>query len=573
MCRGSVSVIRTTADRLQSHTLRPTGGTAVGSSSVLAPRGLVTCPHALATSAGLRVLQAGGNAVEAAIAAAATIAVVYPHMNGLGGDNIWLLYDARTHDVKALLACGTAGRECTIDAYRARGHREAIPRRGPLGVNTVPGVVDGWAEAYRYSQEYLGGRVPFASLLEDAITYAEAGFPVTPSQAAWTRARIGPDSGPFGRLERLDGWRRTFLRPDGSPYTPGARFMQPALAGTLRAVAHGGRDAFYRGPIAERIGAALEEQGGLLRTADFAGFRSRWVEPLAISYKEWSVYNTPPPTQGLTSLQILNIVEQFPLASWGDASADYYHVMVEAAKLAFTDRDAWIADPEYAPVPVADLLAKARGRAHAAALALDRAQAVSPAPPAGSDTVYLAVVDADGNAVSLIQSVYFDFGSAVVVEGTGILLQNRGSAFSLDPASPNALASGKRPFHTLNPAMALRDGRPELIFGTMGGEGQPQTQAAVLTRVLDLDRDVQAAIDAPRWLYGRTWGEPTSALSVEARVPPGVVDELKRRGHDVRVVGAWDDRMGHAQAIRIDPRTGVRSGGADPRGDGLAAGY
>lgn len=548
-------------------------GAVVDQRSVLALRGLVTSPHALATAAGLRVLQAGGNAVEAAIAAAATIAVVYPHMNGLGGDNIWLLYDARAQDVKALLACGTAGGACTVDAYRARGHEDAIPRRGALAVNTVPGVVDGWAEAYRYSQEYLGGRVPFASLLRDAITYAEAGFPVTPSQAAWTRERIGPDSGPFGRLERLDGWRRTFLRPDGSAYAAGDRFTLPDLAGTLRTIAHGGRDAFYRGPIAQRIGTKLAEQGGLLRAADFAAFRSRWAEPLVVRYREWSVYNTPPPTQGLTSLQILNMVEQFPLASWGDASPDYYHVMVEAAKLAFLDRDAWIADPEYAPVPAPDLLAKAHGRAQAAAIVLDRAQAASPAPPAGSDTVYLAVVDPDGNAVSLIQSVYFDFGSAVVAEGTGVLLQNRGSAFSLDPASPNVLAPGKRPFHTLNPAMAVRDGRPELIFGTMGGEGQPQTQAAILTRVLDLGRDVQAAIDAPRWLYGRTWGEPTSALTVEARIPPTVVDALKRRGHDVRVVGAWDDRMGHAQAIRIDPRTQVRSGGADPRGDGLAAGY
>lgn len=542
-------------------------------SGMLASRGLITSPHRLATAAGLRVLQGNGNAVEAAIAAAAAIAVVYPHMNGLGGDNVWLLYDARAQDVKALLACGAAGGECTVEGYRARGSPDAIPRRGPLAANTVPGAVDGWAEAYRYSQEHLRGRLPFAALLEDAIAYAESGFPVTESQAAWTRARVGPNSGPFGGLERLEGWHRTFLRPDASPYTAGERFTLPDLAGTLQAIARGGRDAFYRGPVARRIGAVLAEQGGLLRDVDFARYHSRWADPLTVRYREWTVCNTPPPTQGLTSLEILNILEQFPLTAWGDGSADYYHVMVEAAKLALADRDAWIADPEFAQVPVPDLLSKLRGKAQAGMINLDRAREGGRAHPGGGDTVYLAVVDADGNAVSLIQSIYFDFGSAVVVDGTGVLLHNRGSAFSLDPGDPNALAPGKRPFHTLNPAMALRDGRPELLYGTMGGEGQPQTQAAVLTRVLDLGRDVQAAIDAPRWLYGRTWGEATTALSLEARVPDDVVEELRRRGHDVRVVGAWDDRMGHAQAIRIDPLTGVRAGGADPRSDGLAAGY
>ncbi|HEX4836660.1 MAG TPA: gamma-glutamyltransferase [bacterium] len=542
--------------------------------SVLAPRGLVTSPHALATAAGLRALQGGGNAVEAAIAAAATIAVVYPHMNGLGGDNIWLIYDASAQQVRALLACGTAGSGCTIDAYRAAGHAETIPRRGPLAANTVPGVVDGWAEAYRYSREHMRGRLPFASLLDDALYYAEAGFPVTAHQAAWTGARIGPDSGPFGHLEHLEGWRRTFLRPDGSAYGAGERFTSPDLAATLRAIARGGRDAFYRGPIAARICTVLRERGGVLQDTDFAAYRCRWADPLTLGYREWTVCNTPPPTQGLTSLEILNIVEHFPLAAWGGESPDYYHVLVEAAKQAFADRDDWIADPDYTSVPVPDLLSKTRGRAQAAAITFDRAVAPeSAARPAPGDTVFLAAVDVDGNAVSLIQSIYFDFGSAVVAEGTGVLLQNRGSAFSLDPADLNVLAPGKRPFTTLNPALALRDGRPVLVYGAMGGEGQPQTQAAILTRVLDLGMDVQAAIDGPRWLYGRTWGEPTTALSLESRVPPHVVDDLRRRGHDVRVVGPWDDLMGHAQAIWIDRRTGTRCGGADPRGDGIAAGY
>lgn len=254
--------------------------------------------------------------------------------------------------------------------------------------------------------------------------------------------------GPFGHLDRLDGWRRAFLRPDGSAYALGERLVLPDLAATLRLVAEGGRDAFYRSPVAARIGASLRAQGGLLREADFAVYRSRWADPLSIRYRAWTVCNTPPPTQGLTSLQLLKIVEQFPIAIWGDASPLYYHVMVEAAKQAFVDRDAWIADPERVTVPVADLLSQAHCRARTAAISLERALRPAPAEPVGGDTVYLAVVDAAGNAVSLIQSIYFDFGSGVVADGTGVLLQNRGSAFSLYPAHPNALAPEKRPDHT-----------------------------------------------------------------------------------------------------------------------------
>ncbi len=534
---------------------------------------MVTTPHGLATAAGLRVLQEGGNAVEAAVAAAATIAVVYPHMNALGGDNFWLVYHAGEGQVRALMACGAAGARCTIEAYRASGHPHEIPRRGVLAANTVPGAVDGWWEAYEYSRQSLGGRNRFAALLTDAVSYAESGFPVTPGQEAWTRGNVGPDSGPFGHLEDLDGFRRTFLHPDGSVYRAGERQVVPGLAETLATVARDGREAFYRGPLAARVCAYLHERGGLLTEADFASHRSRWTDPIHVRYRNWTVCNTPPPTQGLTSLEILNIIGHFPVAEWGDHSPAYYHTIVEATKMAFVDRDAWIADPDARPIPVEELLSDAHGRAQAAAIDPDRAQALRSIRPVGRDTIWLGTIDAAGNAVSLIQSIAFDFGSGVVAEGTGILLQNRGAAFSLDPAHHNALAPGRRPFHTLNPAMALRDGRPELVYGAMGGEGQPQTQAAIVTRVLDLGMDVQAAIEAPRWLYGRHWGLPTTKLQLEARVPLRVIEDLARRGHDVEVVDAWDDRMGHAQAIWIDPRTGIRYGGADPRGDGQAAGY
>jgi len=545
-----------------------------GQRSVVAPRGMVASPHALASAAGLRVLQTGGNAIEAAIAAASTIAVVYPHMNSLGGDNLWLIYDARSGSVRALLACGASGAACTIEAYRSAGHAREIPRRGVLAANTVPGAVDGWFEAYGYSRERLAGKLAVSALLADAVSYAEHGFPVTPSQSHWTRRNVGFAASPFGGLEALDGFRRTFLKRDGEPYARGERMCVPEVAATLRTIANGGRDAFYRGPIAAAIVRFLHERGGLLTEADFAGYRSRWEDPLSLPYRCWTLYNTPPPTQGLTSLQILNVLQRFEPAALARVPADFYHVMVEATKQAFVDRDAWIADPDFHFAPIARLLSSERAVKHAAAIDLTRAASpAASAPAGGGDTVWLGVVDEMGNAVSLIQSIYFDFGSGVIPDGTGVLLQNRGSSFSLDASLPNSLAPQKRPFHTLNPAMALRNGVPELVYGTMGGEGQPQTQAAIATRILDLGMDVQAAIDAPRWIYGRTWGQPTSGLAIESRAGEDVIDELRRRGHALDVIDAWGERVGHAQAIRIDPDTAMRFGGADPRGDGLAVGF
>lgn len=540
--------------------------------AVMAPRGLIASPHALATATGLRILQDGGNAIEAAVAAAAVIAVVYPHMNGIGGDNFWLIYNARQKTVHALLAAGRAGRRCTPEFMRAAGANGIIPRRGPLAACTVPGAIDGWWEAYQYSKQHLSGTWSFSSLLADAIYYAEAGFPVTPSQEEWTRRNIGAESGPFGSLDQFDEFRKVFLKPDGCVYQRGEPFVQLDLARTLRLIAEGGREVFYEGPVATAICRALAEAGGLLEPEDFASYRSVWADPIAVSYREWVVYNTPPPTQGVTSLQILNILENYPIRQIGDRSPDYYHVMIEATKRAFSDRE-HLADPDFVEVPVREFLSKSWAAEQVRTIYMDQAADCWNLSTFGGDTVWLGVVDAEGNAVSFIQSLYFDFGSGIVAGDTGVLLQNRGSSFFLDPGHPNVVEPGKRPFHTLNPAMALREDQVELVYGTMGGEGQPQTQAALVTRILDLKMDVQAAIDAPRWLYGRTWGETTSAVFVESRLSEDIVRELTRRGHWVQTVGPWDDRMGHAQAIWIDPRTKTRYGGADPRGDGIAAGY
>lgn len=539
----------------------------------MATRGMVTSPHSLATTAGLQVLQEGGNAVEAAICSAAVIAVVYPHMNGVGGDNFWLLYDANQAAVRSLMATGQAGRKATPQTYKDAGYPSSLPVRGVLAANTVPGSVDGWLQAYEYSRQFLNGKIPLQRLLEPAIYYAESGFPVTPSQEDWTSKNIGIASGVFGHLELVPGFAKTFLKPTGLPYRAGERFFQPNLGATLRAIAKGGREAFYEGAIAKTIAQFLREQDGLLSEEDFAAYHSRWEDPLSIRYRDWSVYNTPPPTQGLTSLQILKILEQHPIREWGEDSSLYYHVMVEATKQAFKDRDKWVSDPDFTQIPIQDLLSSRRIQELNSNIDLVTATMARQDRAIGGDTVWLGVVDEQGHAVSLIQSIYFDFGSGVIAGDTGILLQNRGSSFVLDETHPNFLTPGKRPFHTLNPAMALRDNQPELVYGTMGGEGQPQTQAAIFTRILELGMDVQAAIDAPRWLYGRTWGEETSLLSIEARTPAHIVEDLRGKGHELRIVGAWDEKMGHAQAIWIDPVTKTRYAGADTRGDGIAAGY
>ncbi len=547
-------------------------GPRTGRPPVFAPRGMVSTPHYLASASGLDALRRGGSAVDAAIAANATLCVVYPHMCGLGGDGFWLVAGPDTGGVQALDASGPAARAATRKYYRQHGCTDEIPARGPLAVLTTPGAVDGWRVAHeRY------GRLPWASLFADAIEYARSGMAVTHSLAEWLAADESI-------LRQCPGTARTFL-PGKRPPRVGERLVQPELAHTLQLLAETGARAFYEGPIARRICDALAPAGSPLNPDDFAGYRARWVNPISASYRGYDVVQLPPSTQGFAALQILNLLEGFDVASWGDGTADYYHHMVEAVKVAFADRDEWLTDPDFVTIPLEQLLSKdyaaerRRLIASRQALAGDRIIAglrygttFDRRGPEG-DTVYFCVCDASGLVVSKIQSIYHDFGSAVTGGDTGIIMQNRGSFFSLDENHPNRLEPGKRTFHTIIPAMLLRDGRPVLAYGTMGGEGQPQTQAAMLTRLIDFGYDVQQAIEAPRWLMGRTWGTASSSLSLEARIPDEVVRELARRGHPVNVVGAWDGTLGHAQAIRIDRENGLFEGGADPRGDGAATGY
>jgi gamma-glutamyltranspeptidase/glutathione hydrolase len=405
------------------------------------------------------------------------------------------------------------------------------------------------------------------------MAYADSGFPVTRSQEQWTIRDTMDPANPLGNLQQFAGFPQTYLTPDGSPYRAGALLRQPQLAQTLRALARHGSREFYDGAVARAMVQYLRAHDGLLSQADFQAQHAEWVQPLRTAYRGSDVYGLPPNTQGLTALQILNILAHFDIAALGDEQADYYHLQVEATKLAFADRDRWITDPDFQGAPLDYLLSQSYAQERACLIDVQRA---SPGYAAGNipgDTVYIAVVDAAGHAVSMLQSLYFDFGSGIVAGNTGVLLQNRGSFFSLDPTHLHCLAPRKRPFHTLIPAMVLQHGRLLLVYGTMGGEGQPQTQAALVTRIVDLGYDVQAAIEAPRWLYGRTWGMATRDLFLESRMGQSIEQDLARRGHPVRMVGAWDELCGHAQAIRIDPLTGCRQGGADPRGDGLAVGY
>ncbi|MFT4300422.1 MAG: gamma-glutamyltransferase [Desulfovibrio sp.] len=538
----------------------------------LSTRGIVTSPNYLASQAGLEILRKGGTAVDAAIATASTLAVVYPQMCTLGGDNFWLIYNAKTGELKALNASGRSGEKATIDFYKSKGVSK-IPSRGYLAANTVPGVVSGWGAAYEYSKEGMKSPLRWKDLLASATDYADKGFPVSTSLAFWSKINTNPADSEFRNLQRFDAFRKTYLHADGSPYTVGQVMRLPELAGTLRQLADKGSKEFYTGDIAKRIVADLQANGGLLTLSDFAAHKADWVKPIYADYRGYKAANFPPNTQGMASLEILNVLNNFDVKAMGEGTADYYHALIEATKEAFADRDKYLSDPDFVKIPLDYLLSPQHGKDQAARIRMDKAaENLTPLDPKG-DTIWLGVVDSDGNAVSLIQSIYHDFGSAIVAGGTGVLLQNRGSFFSLDPSHVNHLEPRKRTFHTLNPAMLLKDGKPFLVYGTMGGEGQPQTQAAIVTRVVDFGMTPQEAISAPRWLYGRTWGAASNDLKLEGRIPKNVADELHRRGHPVRSVEDYTDTMGHAGAILVDQASKVLQGATDPRGDGLAAAY
>jgi gamma-glutamyltranspeptidase/glutathione hydrolase len=507
--------------------------------------GMVTAPHWQASEAGAKVLARGGNAIEALVAAGAALAVTYPHFCGLGGDAVWMVCD-QDGDARTFLGIGQAAAKAEING--------PIPPRGPASTLTTACLVDSWEKVLDHSTTVWGGSEQLAALLDDAITLAEDGFAVSPSQTFWHDFRAGES-------ETWPGFRDLFQR-DGIQ-------RQPALAQTLKAIAENGAREFYEGALADRIACGLAAVGSPLTAADLVATRTRIVDPVRLGYGDTVLLAPPPPTQGVTTLGIMAVLAQLAPKDKAPESAAYYHALVESVKQAFLDRHL-IADPEFGDDATKMLLDPARLAAKAAAIDPSRA-AEWPAPYRQGDTALLAAVDAEGRAACLLQSIYFDWGSGVVAGDTGILWQNRGAAFSVDPASPNCIQPGKRPFYTLNPGLALKDGRPHLVYGTQGADGQPQTLALLLSLLIDHGLDPLAALSRPRFLLGRTFSDSRDNLKLEENIGADTLAALSAMGHEVATIGPLSPLGGQAGLIRIH-EDGRMEAAHDPRSDGGAIG-
>ena len=528
-------------------------------------QGAVSSDHPLATQAGLRVLHEGGNATDAIIAMAGVLAVVRPHMNGIGGDAFGIFYDGETKEVTALNASGRAGEVATPEFFKAAGVNR-IPGSGPLSVS-VPGAVAGWVDAHaRY------GTKNFQSLLEPAVNYARYGFPVS--------TRLAMDFEEQGGSLNEAG--KALYLPGGSPPVVGSLLINEKLADSLETVAREGKTGYYNGAIGEQLAAFITEQGGHLRENDFSSHTSTWVEPLRGNYLDYTFLVMPPNTQGMTQLALMEMSKHHSLESMGHNSAEYLHTLIELKKLAFADRDRWVADPEHADVPVAELLDEQYLRERSDLV--NSNQAAESAEPGFSnpdfsnfdkdrddtgDTVYLTAVDQWGNAVSWIQSNFAGFGSGLLESQTGILLHNRGALFSLDTGHPNEVAPGKRPYHTLSPLMALYpDGGFALTMGTPGGDSQTQSLLQIAHNMMLFGMTPQQAIEAPRFRSLRG-----VSVAIEDRVKHEVLIELDSLGHSVQVIPGWTATFGGAQMIFYDPQTKVLTAAADPRREAYSLAY
>jgi gamma-glutamyltranspeptidase len=521
-------------------------------------RGMVSSPHHLASQSGLAILREGGTAIEAAVAMAATLSVVYPHMTGVGGDAFWLLAEPERKPI-GIDACGAAGINVSVRLYRDALF-ERIPWRGALAANTVAGAVSGWQTALRVNADW-GGRLSINRLLEDAVEYAENGVPVTASQAAALTQTAT-------ELAVVPGFANAFLQ-NPAVAREGGKLRQPALAATMRALAREGLDSFYRGRLGQKIAQDLANAGSPLLAEDIVAHQAAFTEPLSLLLRNARVYNLSAPTQGVVSLLILGCFDRLGVEQAD--GFDHIHGLVEASKQAFRVRDSQIGDPALTGSELRRFLSADRLDAHARNIDKRRATPWLRNPDRG-DTVWFGVIDQAGRAVSAIQSLYFEFGSGIVLPQTGIIWQNRGCAFALSGPGPNVLAPRRKPFHTLNPAMArLADGRT-MVYGAMGGEGQPQTQAVVFTRYALFGQSLQASVTAPRWLLGRTWGEDTTRLRIENRFEPGVIEALERAGHLIQRVEPFTAAMGHAGAV-VRTADSIFEAACDPRSDGAALGW
>ena len=514
-------------------------------------RGMVASPHAAASSAGADVLRAGGSAVDAALATASALGVLYPHMCGIGGDAFWLIYDAASHKVSYLDGGGRAAQSATPERFS--GQTE-IPFRGLVPATlTTPGAVASFCAAHeRY------GRLPLARCLRDAIRYAREGHEPTARVARWIAETAS-------ELSRDPASTALFLSQK-------QKLKNPRLAETLEAIAAQGRAGFYEGKVAR----GLAELGGFFTEADLAAQQAHWGEPIRGTYRGVTICETPAPTQGFTVLEMLNLLEPLELGKRDFLGPDHVHLLVQAKQVAYNDRDRWLGDPRFTRVPMEKLLSKSYADERRRLIDPARALAWDKVPSNGSltgDTVYVAAVDAAGNAASLIFSLYGVFGSCVTSAETGVVLQNRGAYFSLDPAHPNRLEPGKVPLHTLIASLAFKEDRLWAVLGCMGADGQPQIHVQAYVAMIDFGLDIKQALDMPRWLSGRfALGEPRDTLHIEARYPRATIDALERRGHILDRWGDYNELAGHANGITIDPSSGALVGGADPRSDGAAVG-
>ena len=527
--------------------------------SVLGRHGAVVAPHSLAAQAGLDILREGGNAIEANIAIASTLAVVYPHMTGIGGDGFWLIHSPG-QAMRGIDACGASAQAVNFDYYAGK---TSIPWRGPTAANTVAGTLSGWALAYEHSKAHWGGKLPFSRLLESAIDYARNGYPVTHSQMNNTRNKLH-------ELKDQPGFVNVFLNHGEVPQY-GERFSFPVLADTLEQIGRAGAMDFYQGDLAQTIANDLADTGSPVTLQDLQRHSAQWVTPLELQLSCGRVFNMTPPTQGLASLMILGVYDRIREQGGSTDTLAGIHRLVESTKQAFIQRDKFVTDPACMVQDAQSLLSAERLDAMASRVPLDHASPW-PAPMSDGDTTWMGVIDAQGRAVSMIQSIYFEFGSGVVMPRTGLVWQNRGCSFDLTPGRIRSLAPGKKPFHTLNPAMAQLDDGRLLVYGTMGGEGQPQTQAAVFSRYVWSGHNVRTAVAAPRWLLGRTWAEQSTTLKVEAGLGPEIIGGLRELGHPVEVIPDLDERMGHAGALVLHSN-GLIEGGEDPRSDGCVAAF
>jgi len=524
-------------------------------SMVISRNGIVAAESPLAAQAGVRILEHGGNAVDAAIATNAMMGVVEPMMNGIGGDLFAIVYDAKANKLYGLNASGWAPKALTIEYLQKQGIR-SMPQQGVNAI-TVPGAVDGWQ---KLADKF--GRKKVAEDLEAAIRTAQDGFPVPEWTAAYWAASVD-------YLRTDDAATKTYLPNDHTPKV-GEVFRNPDLAWSLDQIARHGRDAFYKGEIAAKVLESMKRHGGPMVAADLAEFSSEFVEPISTTYRDWTVYELPPNVQGLAALEMLNIMETFPLGQkdWGFGSTNALHAMIEAKKLAYADLLKYIGDPRKQKLPVATLLSKEWAAERAKQIDADHANCGAAAGeiPAGNDTTYLSVVDREGNMVSLIQSNYESFGSGIVAAGTGFALHDRGGLFSLDPTSPNALAGRKRPLHTIIPAFAQK-GDTRVAFGIMGGWNQSQAHAQFIADLADFKMNIQAALEAPRFSKHSFGG---CDVGMENRFSQKVRDELAAKGHKIELKGTFTSYVGGGQAVMRDFASGVNYGASDPRKDGQA---